>query len=140
MVDGLPGREVVGQQPPGTAAANDVEDGIQDLASGVHLGTSGGFRCAQVGFEAAPFGIGEVALVCFSHARYPTERVPQNPFSDSFKAKFAFWAFSAPLCQAALREGACESARRLLKTASETRLLRHRSASLRDLPSAIFLR
>src|SRR3712207_5972578 len=48
--------------------------------------------------------------------------------------------FSAPLCQAALREGVCESATRLLKTASETRLLRHRSASLRDLPSAIFLR
>jgi hypothetical protein len=49
--------------------------------------------------------------------------------------------FSAPLCQAALREGAsCESVWRILKTASETRLLRHRSASLRDLPSAIFLR
>src|SRR5215203_5294028 len=49
-------------------------------------------------------------------------------------------AFSAPLCQAALREGVCESATRLLNTASETRLLRHRSASLRDLPSSIFLR
>jgi hypothetical protein len=49
-------------------------------------------------------------------------------------------AFSAPLCQAALLEGARESATRLLKTASEMRLLRHRSASLRDLPSAIFLR
>src|SRR5918997_2344281 len=40
-----------------------------------------------------------------------------------------FWA---PLCQAALREGAGESATRLLKTASETRLLRHLSASLRE--------
>src|SRR5215213_5081632 len=38
--------------------------------------------------------------------------------------------FSAPLCQAALCECARESARRLLKTTSETRLLRHRSASL----------
>src|SRR5215208_3729723 len=37
--------------------------------------------------EAAPLGVGKVALVCFSHARYPTERAPQNPFSDSFKAK-----------------------------------------------------
>src|SRR5215207_9468612 len=55
-------------------------------------------------------------------------------------SKFAFTAFSAPLCQAALHEGACISATRLLKTASEMRLLRHRSASLRDLPSAIFLR
>jgi hypothetical protein len=48
--------------------------------------------------------------------------------------------FSAPLCQAALRKGARESATRLLKTASEMRLLRQRSASLRDLPSASFLR
>src|SRR5215211_7676089 len=48
--------------------------------------------------------------------------------------------FRAPLCQAALLEGACESATRLLKTASEMRLLRHRSASLWDLPSATFLR
>jgi hypothetical protein len=57
MVDTLPGREVVGQQPPGATAANDVEDGIQDLASGVHLGTSGGFGSRKVGFEAAPFGV-----------------------------------------------------------------------------------
>jgi hypothetical protein len=53
---------------------------------------------------------------------------------------FAFWGFSAPLCQAALWESTCESATRLAKTASEMRLLRHRNASLRDLPSAIFLR
>jgi hypothetical protein len=39
--------------------------------------------------KAAPFGIGEVALVCFSHARYDTERVPQNPFSDSFCVEFS---------------------------------------------------
>jgi len=58
MVDTLPRREVVGQQPKGATAANDIEeDGIQDLASGVHLGTSGGFRCGQVGLEAAPSGV-----------------------------------------------------------------------------------
>jgi hypothetical protein len=55
-------------------------------------------------------------------------------------ALFVCVSFSTPLCQAALREGACESAMRLLKTASEMRLSRHRNASLRDLPSAIFLR
>src|SRR5215212_7762166 len=62
-------------------------------------------------------------------------RTSENPQN----ANFAFTEFSAPLCQAALREGDCESAMRLLKTASEMRLLRHRSASFRDLPSAIFL-
>src|SRR5215208_2693129 len=43
MVDGLPGWEVVGQQPPGAAAADDVEDGVKDLAGGVRIGTSGSF-------------------------------------------------------------------------------------------------
>jgi hypothetical protein len=42
------------------------------------------------GFEEEPFGIGKVGLVCFSHARYPTERASQTPFSDSFNAKFNF--------------------------------------------------
>ena len=33
MVDGLPRREVVGQKAPGTAAADDVEDGVnKDLS------------------------------------------------------------------------------------------------------------
>jgi hypothetical protein len=43
MVDGLLGREVVRQKPPGTSAADDVEDGVKDLAQGVHPGPSGGF-------------------------------------------------------------------------------------------------
>src|SRR5215204_4089134 len=60
--------------------------------------------------------------------------------SNAHSPKCLEGVFSAALCQAALREGVCESATRFLKTASEMRLLRHRSASLRDLPSAIFLR
>ena len=58
------------------------------LAGGVHRGTSGGFGSRQVRFEAAPFGVGEVALICSSHARYPTERALQDPFSDSFMTEF----------------------------------------------------
>src|SRR5215216_5801133 len=68
-------------------------------------------------------------------ARLPIARSAYAIHQSAWKG-----VFSAPLCQAAPHEGACESATRLLKTASETRLLRHRSASLRDLPSAIFLR
>src|SRR5215210_9531758 len=37
-----------------------------------------------MGLEEGPLGVGKIGLVCFSHARYPTERVPQHPFSDSF--------------------------------------------------------
>ena len=41
MVDGLPGREVVGKQAPGAAAADDVEDGVEDLAQGMYPGAAG---------------------------------------------------------------------------------------------------
>ncbi len=68
-LDGLPGREVVGQQASGAAATQDVENGVEDLAGVVDLGTPGGLGGGQVVFEATPFGVGEVGLVCFSHAR-----------------------------------------------------------------------
>src|SRR5258708_5735210 len=32
VVSGLPGRNLVRQQPPGAATSHDVEDGVQDLA------------------------------------------------------------------------------------------------------------
>jgi len=70
MIDGLPGREVVGQEPPGAAAAENVEDGVEDLAPVVDARSSRGIgRGGKMGFESGPFGVGEVALVCFSHAR-----------------------------------------------------------------------
>jgi len=56
-------------QPPGAAAAQDVEDRVEDLADAVQARSSGGFGGGQVIFEATPLGVGEVALVCFSHAR-----------------------------------------------------------------------
>jgi hypothetical protein len=86
VIYGLPGREVVWQQPPGTATTHDVEDGVEDLAQMMEARTSVGFGSGKVGLQTAPFGVGKVGLVCFSHARYPTEPRPQNPFSDSFKA------------------------------------------------------
>jgi hypothetical protein len=58
MVDGLPGWEVVGQQSPGTATTQDVEDGLEDLAQGVHPGTPWDFRGRQMGLYVGPFFIG----------------------------------------------------------------------------------
>ena len=84
----------MGEQAPGAATPYyDVEDGVKDLSQRVEARTSGGFGSGKVGLQAAPFGIGEVGLVCFSHARYPTERTPQYPFSDRFMAKFAGLTF-----------------------------------------------
>jgi len=84
MVDTLPGWEIVRQQAPGAATANDVEDSVEDFTGAVRLGTAGSPRGWQKGFEEGPLFVGEVALVCFSHARYPTERAPQNPFFIQF--------------------------------------------------------
>src|SRR3712207_6557734 len=42
-------------------------------------------RDGDQGLYAGPFGIGEVGLVCSSHARYSTELLSQDPFSDSFR-------------------------------------------------------
>ncbi len=35
VVDGLPGREVVGKQASGAAAAHDVKDGVEDFSRSV---------------------------------------------------------------------------------------------------------
>ena len=76
------------QKAPSTATTYDVEDGVEDAAQSVEARTSGRLGSGKMGFEAAPLGVRAVAPVCFSHARHPTERAPQNPFSDSFMAKF----------------------------------------------------
>jgi site-specific DNA recombinase len=75
-LDCFPWREVLRQQSPGTAALEHIEDGLEDLAQAMEARTPVGFGSGKVGLQAAPFGIGEVGLVCSSHARYPTERVP----------------------------------------------------------------
>ena len=43
VVDGLPGRQVVGQQAPDAAGADPVADGVEQLAAGVAGGAAAGF-------------------------------------------------------------------------------------------------
>ena len=74
------------QQAPSAAAAQDIEDGVEDLARIVDARPSCGFRIGgQVGFEAGPFRIGKVGLVRLSrHARNLAGSLPEDPFSDGF--------------------------------------------------------
>jgi hypothetical protein len=44
----------VGKEPPGAAAAHDVEDGVEDLAQGMEPGTTGGSRVRQMGLDDLP--------------------------------------------------------------------------------------
>jgi pimeloyl-ACP methyl ester carboxylesterase len=60
MVDDAPGREVVRNQAPRTAAPHHVEDGVEDLAQRVDSRASGGFGSGKVRLKAAPFGIGKI--------------------------------------------------------------------------------
>jgi hypothetical protein len=55
MVDGLPGREVVGEQAPSAAALEDIEDGVEDLAQGMKPGAAGGLRDRQMGLDDPHF-------------------------------------------------------------------------------------
>jgi hypothetical protein len=71
-----------------TRCERDVEDGVKDLSQGMHSWSSGSFRDGDQRLYAGPFGIGEVGLVCSSHARYSTELLSQDPFSDSFRRGF----------------------------------------------------
>jgi hypothetical protein len=74
----------VRQQAPGTPTTDYVEDGLEDLAQSMHSGASRGFGGRNMGFYARPIGVGEVCLICSSHARCSTEPLSQVPFSDGF--------------------------------------------------------
>jgi hypothetical protein len=78
----------VWQKSPGAAAADDVEDGVEDLVQGVDPWASGSSWGGEVGLYASPLGVGEISLVCSSHVRHPTGPMPHNPFSDSFTTQF----------------------------------------------------
>src|ERR687893_2982197 len=84
VVDGLPGREVVRQESPCTPTTHDVEDSVEDLTQGMHPRPPDTRRSRHERLDALPLGIGQVGLVCSSHARYSTELLPHNLFSDSF--------------------------------------------------------
>jgi hypothetical protein len=58
----------VGQQAPGTAATEHIEDSVEDLARAMDPRSAGGFGDGDMGFYTSPFGVGEVGVVCLSHA------------------------------------------------------------------------
>jgi hypothetical protein len=59
-VDGLLRREVAGQKPPSAAALEDVEDGVEDLPSGVDFRSSSLVGRWNMELKTLPFGVGEI--------------------------------------------------------------------------------
>ena len=60
-VDGVPGGQVVGQKPPGTAGAQLVENGVEYFSVGIRTRTTcsaAGLRLGQMGFEFLILSVG----------------------------------------------------------------------------------
>src|SRR5215213_9333844 len=68
VVDGGPPGKVVGKQAPLATALQYVKDGVQDLAKAVGSRASLARGGRQVRFDVAPFSIGKIRWVRFSHA------------------------------------------------------------------------
>jgi hypothetical protein len=56
----------VRQQFPSATAANCVTDPIHDLAACVFGRTPSGIRCGHERFQAIPFRITEIGIICFA--------------------------------------------------------------------------
>ena len=66
--------EVVGQVLPATAGAEDVEDGVNDLAD-IHNTRATEFVSRQKLFEDLPLSLGQVARVGLAHEVGASERL-----------------------------------------------------------------
>jgi hypothetical protein len=77
----------MGQQAPGTATAEHVEDGIENLAHRVDPRPAPRLGWRHVRLETAPLGVSDVGQIMFSvlHSPYNVATVGAfDHFSDSF--------------------------------------------------------
>jgi len=63
VISGLPGWEFVREQPPGTAAPHDVEDGVQDLADRVKPRSADGLGRRKQRVETSEFSVRQVGQI-----------------------------------------------------------------------------
>src|SRR5215213_5269044 len=64
VIDGLRRGQVMGQQPPSTATADEVKDAVENLPRTVLAWASTLCGWRQMGLKHIPFGIGQVGAVC----------------------------------------------------------------------------
>src|SRR3954452_12356475 len=72
VVEGrLPGREAVRQHPPRHPAAQDVEDGVEDLAQSGRAGTPSGLPGRKQRLEDGEFRFGQITVIMLAvHSAY----------------------------------------------------------------------
>jgi len=83
-VDTLPRWEVAGQKTPRTAAPEDVEDGVEDLAGAVGFRSSPLVGRRNMELKTPPFGVGEIGGVASFHAQERTSSTCPTRFSKQF--------------------------------------------------------
>ena len=85
VIGGLPGWELVRQQPPRAATSNDVEDGVQDLTHWMKPGTADTPGRRQERIQAGELSIRQIGWVGSPQGDIPAI-LPNRPgtrFSDS---------------------------------------------------------
>src|SRR5215210_5259626 len=87
-VNGLPRQEVPGQQPPGTAAFEDIEDRVEDLAGSVGLRPSSLIGRWGVRLYASPLSVRKIGRIAPLHARERTSSTYPTRFSKQFQKGF----------------------------------------------------
>ena len=78
------------QESPGTAALDDVEDGVKDLAQRMDPGTPGGFGSRKEGLSRRPHSASDRSVwyaFLMMLGILPSEFL-RTPFSDSFLTEF----------------------------------------------------
>lgn len=63
IVDGAPGRQIVGQEAPGTAGPGEIQDGVEHLAQIDRAGPTARQGGRQERGDASPLGIGEIGRI-----------------------------------------------------------------------------
>jgi hypothetical protein len=89
LIDNLPRGEVMRQQAPGTATAQDIEDRIQDLTFRIFLGPPTGLGGRHQIVDQVPFFVAQVGRVRFAgfHApMLPEVADPGQSFKHAFRA------------------------------------------------------
>src|SRR5215211_4529299 len=85
LVDSLPGRKVSGQESPGAATLQDIEDRVEDLAGGVSLRSASPAGRRNVRLDAPPLGIREISRIAPFHAQERTSSTYPSRFSKQFR-------------------------------------------------------